>query len=630
MSLLFALAGPWVPNLAAVRAAAVVVTNRTNGTVEFRLRAAHGPYADPDFQAKSGPRPFNDYKLVSGEVRPIAVLGPVELEFPSLAGAKHYLLEPNTVSYFGEFANGVDLEQVSFTGGEETVPDAPLAEMLEGIPPGYDVEFNRRAALAPLAVIPVKILVDDNEAARQEIWQQRLTRRLEIASQILARACRVRFKVVAFDRWETTDKVTDFVELLGEFEHRVDPGPAKVAIGFASQFEQPDGPTKLGGVRGPFRRHCLVREWPNKIVTEAERLEVLVHELAHLLCATHSPEPDSVMRPILGDGRARARNFRIQIDPANALILHLVGEELRVRNIYGLSELSTTTKLQLARIYAELEKVLPNDPAASQFRDFVRFSLAQSTRREEVVLLEATRRVLTAVTEVLQSTAPPPATEAGAATEAALANGPAGDALTSRLVRTAARAARGTPPQIQRLALFLGLALALDDTNSLAGVAELRKIAETIDDEGSRRVRSSYLSRATMLDRTDLVSEFFFAAALTAALGPTQGENLGLVRLTSPAREAQGFSFAQYAAQRAGGHLAKFLAEQSPEHWGWLDRFAVADVMPRIDELPEKVTPSDFDARYGGPSDARFQEVRQRIDVRIGLLPAYRSEAAAD
>ena len=56
---------------------------------------------------------------------------------------------------------------------------------------------------------------------------------------------------------------------------------------------------------GPLHTHILIREWKPR--TEPERLEVLVHELGHFLGACHSPENDSVMRPLLGDGRANLR-----------------------------------------------------------------------------------------------------------------------------------------------------------------------------------------------------------------------------------------------------------------------------------------------------------------------------------
>ena len=77
----------------------------------------------------------------------------------------------------------------------------------------------------------------------------------------------------------------------------------------------------MAGTRGPLHSHILVREWSPQM-SEPERLEFLVHELGHFLGASHSPEPDSVMRPVLGDQPGRsARAFRIRFDPVNTLVM---------------------------------------------------------------------------------------------------------------------------------------------------------------------------------------------------------------------------------------------------------------------------------------------------------------------
>ena len=66
-------------------------------------------------------------------------------------------------------------------------------------------------------------------------------------------------------------------------------------------------------------------------MSEAERLEILVHELGHFLGAVHTADGNSVMRPALGDRRARGRSFRIGFDAPNTLAMNLVADELRSR-----------------------------------------------------------------------------------------------------------------------------------------------------------------------------------------------------------------------------------------------------------------------------------------------------------
>ena len=165
-----------------------------------------------------------------------------------------------------------------------------------------------------LTTITVKILADDDEAATRDIWERRLRGRLAAASSVFERHCFVRFEVVAVDTWNSNDSITDFELSFADFEQQVRPAPARLAIGFTSQYRVMPGRTHLGGTRGPLHSHLLVREWSNRI-SESEKLEVLVHELGHFLGAVHSPERDSVMRPILGDKQARAVGFRIGFDP---------------------------------------------------------------------------------------------------------------------------------------------------------------------------------------------------------------------------------------------------------------------------------------------------------------------------
>jgi hypothetical protein len=49
-------------------------------------------------------------------------------------------------------------------------------------------------------VIPVKILVDDNEPAVQRIWEERLRKRIRAASQILDQRCHVQLCVILNER----------------------------------------------------------------------------------------------------------------------------------------------------------------------------------------------------------------------------------------------------------------------------------------------------------------------------------------------------------------------------------------------------------------------------------------------
>ena len=179
----------------------------------------------------------------------------------------------------------------------------------------------------------------------------------------------------------------DFARSLKEFESEAVAKPAELAIGFTSQYRLKKGRSNLGGTRGPMRKHILIREG-TKVGSEVERLEVLVHELAHYLGAAHSPDQTSVMRPILGDGQSRARSFQIQLDQVNAKIVTLVSQEMATRNVRSLHQMSLRTRGQVRDLYSVLAQNFPEDAVAGRFvvvlDRSIKLSLAQRQRAKSL------------------------------------------------------------------------------------------------------------------------------------------------------------------------------------------------------------------------------------------------------
>ena len=160
------------------------------------------------------------------------------------------------------------------------------------------------------------------------------------------------------------------------------------------------GRIHMAGTRGPLHAHILVREGSPQI-NEAERLEFLVHELGHYLGAAHSPERQSVMRPVLGDKRAGRSDFHIQFDPVNALAMAMITEEMRRSNISKVSQLQYVTRQRLEQIYRELARTMPEDPAGFQYAGLMRTNetpLALSTRQvlQQIVRAAVENRALAA------------------------------------------------------------------------------------------------------------------------------------------------------------------------------------------------------------------------------------------
>ena len=305
-----------------------------------------------DFSVVGEGYPATAHRLSPHELISLDIFQPVAITFDDRTGQHRYRLDPNTIHVFVGQGDAFDLRQMMLQQAKSLETES--------------LPKQETPRLARLCIIPVKLLVDDEEPMVRRLWEKKLRDRLAAASEIFERHCRVRFEVAAVDTWDTDDRVNDFPESLGEFEREVRPAPGRIAIGFTSQYKLPERRTHLGGTRGPLHSHVLIREWSQHI-SPSERLEVLVHELAHVLGAAHSAEADSVMRPVLGDRRSNAREFRIGFDPINTLIMSLMSEELRRGTFRGFSRMAPSTRATLIGVYRTLNTAQPDDPAAKNY-----------------------------------------------------------------------------------------------------------------------------------------------------------------------------------------------------------------------------------------------------------------------
>ncbi len=538
--------------------------------------------------------------LTSGDSAPVFVDGPAHVSFASREGMKRYLLHANSAYYFGQTADGrLDLHEIGLGDDKSTAQGRTL--------PG-------RAATAPIATIPVKVLVDEEEPARQHHWERRLRERVAAASAVLEKHARVRLKVVAVGSWDSDDAINDFFESLGEFERDVKPFPAQLAIGFTSQYQMVQGRTHMAGTRGSLHSHILVREW-SKQMSEPERLELLVHELGHFLGASHSPEPDSVMRPVLGDRQAVRKGFRVRFDPVNTLVMSMVGEELRRRRIQQLSEMTTGTKLRLRQIYQALSPTLPKDPAANQFVQ--RMEVATATP-----LLLGTKQVIAQVVRSAQSNLALPA--AGDAPAGSVTRRE-GDALTEYYVRNAAGIARFLPDDVAGTSFLLGLGIALDDSTLLRDHPKISGFVQMVEPQNERALRLASLGEPTLLGRRDLAQHFFVSAHLAAMTGSAGAAAIGLAKELSDSNGGSGFSFADMAANRAGILFAGGVMNKRFSLRTVADEFTVPAYMPSVADLPEGLTAAQLLTQFGPQTDDRFRHQLQQIDQRLLQLPTYRN-----
>ena len=132
-----------------------------------------------------------------------------------------------------------------------------------------------------------------------------------------------------------------------------------------------------------MRHHILIRENAPSVL-EPERIEVMVHELGHFFGAAHSTSEDSVMRPVVGDGRARARAFQIGFDRQNGEILRLIGNDIRFNRVRRFQDLTPRTLERLRPHYESLAAENARDVTADRFLFMVDMLLNVHRQQEAV------------------------------------------------------------------------------------------------------------------------------------------------------------------------------------------------------------------------------------------------------
>lgn len=639
----------------------VVLANRAAESVRYRLAPGTPPR---EANAKSADDVKSAWATVEpGDIATIPVAGQATLEFLAGKSAERYDLEADRCYFFYEDKAGdLQLEAIGLAGEEARRPN-------DAAPPQQRVETT--PAAKPLA-IPVKLLVDDDERAARGRWEARLRARLETASALFERTCRVKFVVAEVATWDSDDATSDFEQSLAEFEREVQPEPQRLAIGFTSQYPLVAGRVHLGGTRGPLHSHVLLREWSQQI-SESERLEVLVHELGHFLGAVHSPEPISVMRPNLGDRKARLRDFRIAFDPLNALAMCLVGETLSRHPTSTFAALPPPTRSRLTAVYRTLAEALPDDPAPPQYlallgvrvrqppispddfppafpqapsrpiasRPLAKFPATNKTmlnpparqppsspidlppsdlppnRAADKGLVESTRGVLQAVVAAARSNRAKPVGRQAAREELFRREG---DDLTETCVRAAAAAAEETPQIYRQQAFCLALAIGLDTGEQLRGLPLVGELVRAIEPEEARALRLATLSLPTMRQRPDLAQHFWVSAAIASIAGPAAAEAAGLAKELRDADGGSGFSFADLCADLAGIALAERLKSGETTYSTLRRQFEVARYLPPVDDLVEGLAKPEFAERFGSTGDPRFLAARQQILDQIAEL----------
>ncbi len=428
--------------------------------------------------------------------------------------------------------------------------------------------------VAEVTELTVKILVDDDERTVRAHWHRVLQSRVEAASRILERTCRVRLRVVAFDQWETPMETAGLRDGIAAFERLVDPAPAQVAIGFASQYRVLDAETPhLGVIRGALGRHMLIREQAGRL-SEPEKLEILVHELGHYFGAVHIVHKRSVMRSRLGDGQARLRRFRIVYDPINALIMNHYVTELHAGRKPATFHPAVAARVQ------QLKQILSAIERQAGIAERAEANRRMSPERVAPQGMDAPRRSDPNLEREAGDSSPSePRVEEGQpaslsaverAVVALLAEfrveppaGATGNVLTEWYVKRLARAAQDLPADVAPRAFLIALGIGFDDSRLLREAPIVGTSIRRLETDEQRTARLSHVRGIALDGRHDWALHFFVSAMLAAQYGERAAAMAGLLKEIRDAHGGSGFDKTDLAADRAGvAWAAKILSRR--------------------------------------------------------------------
>jgi hypothetical protein len=617
-------------------AAVAVIANRTAQKARFVLAAT----------LERTDRAADEFEIAEGETLTLSIEFSRRLTLHAPGADQSYTLSPNSAYVLVERASGLALRAIGLAEGLSAPPLVLPTLAWNAEPPAADTSETKASAgpQAPV-VVPVKILVDDDERAARPVWEKRLRGRITAASQILQRDCGVKLQVTGVGSWTSDNGIQDFSRSLDEFERQVKRHDERLAIGFTSQYALTRGQTHLGGIHGPLATHLLLREW-SQIITEPERLEVLLHELGHFLGAAHSPERDSVMRPVLADRRARAVKFRIGFDPLNTLVASLVGAQLQSAERGNLAELDLPTQLQLRPIHAELARAMPSDPTARRYVALADRGIERS--------VQAARPMSAAIAAAAADNGP----RAAAANLAPRGStrSPAELPLEERL-QIAVKFAALLPADRRTLPCLLAVSLNGPARSIVTGHPLARPACDRIAAAPVAAGQSAAVSHSAADGDRLRFEKFLAAAALASLLGPQLAEASALAETGIADPSARTVDLTDFADRLAGIGLAERLAGQIGPNHARPDLLQLAehphaeDFLPLLaadggpaDGEPAEGKPAGdqpveavllggvisraaFDRQFGSVADPRFIAYRQRQFEAIQRLPAFRPEA---
>ncbi|GAB6164460.1 hypothetical protein JCM19992_04600 [Thermostilla marina] len=244
---------------------------------------------------------------------------------------------------------------------------AVVPQRFLGIQPSMWLHAGAREAPPPAVVIPIKLLVDDEQPAVRNAWEARLKAQFAGASRFLEWYTGTRFEVVAVDTWESNDAIADPEELERDFRDHTAHDDARLVVGVSSQWKL-SGPADLAHpVSNPLNTHILIPDTQPGFDGQMQ-LRYLVHRLAHFLGAVDVDDPNTIMfpperLPAAIEKAEKPLAAEPYIDAENVLVMSLIADDLRLGDRPGVGTLSPGTRDYLRAVYLAMGRHLPSKEA---------------------------------------------------------------------------------------------------------------------------------------------------------------------------------------------------------------------------------------------------------------------------
>ena len=133
--------------------------------------------------------------------------------------------------------------------------------------------------------------------------------------------------------------------------------------------------------------------------------------------------------------------------------------------------------------------------------------------------------------------------------------------------------------------------------------------------------------RVALGGRDDFAQHFTISAALSATSGSPLADAVGLYKEVQDSRGGSGFSFNDIAADLAGTRFGEQATASEAAAIALQRRVAQvnsdADLLPKVSDLPEFLSESEFKRRYGGIGSPAYNAMMRDIDQRLSALPLY-------